>query len=59
MDPPPRADSMGPRKRGIGSWVVIALILIAAGVAAGVVAMSGPDVTPKHAPAPAPAPKAN
>ena len=45
-----RTDPTGPRRRGFFQpWMLIALVLIAAGVAAGLVAMSGPNVTPSHA----------
>ena len=45
-----RADSQPVRKRSfVRPWMVIALVLIAAGIAAMVVAMSGPDVSPHHA----------
>ena len=44
------AEANGPRRRGFfRPWMLIALVLIAAGIAAGLVAMSGPNVTPHHA----------
>jgi serine/threonine protein kinase len=50
-----RLPSQPAAKRGFfRPWMFIALVLIAAGIAAGIVAMSGPDVSPHHA-----TPKAN
>ncbi len=45
----PRPGSIARRKKSvIRPWMIIALILVAAGVTATVVAMSGPDVTMGH-----------
>jgi hypothetical protein len=36
--------SKAPKKSALRPWMVIVLILVAGGIAAGIVAMSGPDV---------------
>ncbi len=57
-DRAPRQATTGRRSRSKAPLLIIVLVLLAAGIAAAVVAMSGPDVGVKQEPAkPAPAPE--
>ncbi|MBA3461930.1 MAG: serine/threonine protein kinase [Deltaproteobacteria bacterium] len=46
--PVPRPSTAGRRTKSRMPWVIVILVLLAAGIAAAVVAMSGPDVTVKE-----------